>query len=65
MISYTEDTQIERPAIQLLQSLGWETANCYQESFGLHPSLGRETPAEVVLRPRLLSSILCPLFQCQ
>lgn len=57
MISFTEDSLIEQPAVQLLGSLGWQTANCYQESFGQHPTLGRETPAEVVLRPRLRAAL--------
>ena len=57
MTSYTEDTLIEQPAIQLLGSLGWKTANCYQETFGAHPSQGRESSGEVVLRPRLRAAL--------
>ncbi|CAN5539401.1 type I restriction endonuclease subunit R [soil metagenome] len=35
------------------KQLGWDAANCYQETFGLNGSLGRETAAEVVLISRL------------
>ena len=74
---YSEDTLVERPAIALFGQLGWETANCFDEVFGVvgrdvpperlygdaataglgHPYLGRETPAEVVLRPRLAAAL--------
>src|SRR6266496_6370989 len=30
---YSEDSLIEQPAIELFKELGWETANCYNESF--------------------------------
>ena len=74
---YSEDTLVERPAIALFGQLGWETANCFDEVFGVvgrdvppeplygdaatagpnRPTLGRETPAEVVLRPRLAAAL--------
>ncbi len=74
---YSEDTLVERPAIALFGQLGWETANCFDEVFGVVgrdvpserlygagatagpgcPYLGRETPAEVVLRPRLAAAL--------
>ena len=53
MNSYTEDALIEQPAIALLGNLGWETINCFEESFGVGGTLGRETSAEVVLVSRL------------
>jgi hypothetical protein len=28
---YTEDHQVEQPAIDLFDELGWETLNAYQE----------------------------------
>ena len=56
-MDYSEDRLIEQPAIARLQSLGWQAANCYQESFGPQGSLGRQTPAEVVLLPRLLAAL--------
>ena len=77
MNPYSEDTLVERPAIALFGQLGWETANCFDEVFGVvgrdvpperlygdaatagpgRPYLGRETPAEVVLRPRLAAAL--------
>ena len=59
MNSYTEDALIEQPAIALLASLGWEIANCFDETFGAGnvsrnvSTLGRETSSEVVLLSRL------------
>ena len=50
---YTEDALIEQPAIALLASLGWSTANCYYENFGPGSTLGRETTNEVVLLSHL------------
>lgn len=61
---YTENSLVEQPAIALLSELGWETANCFYESFGDSPSpassptgrginLGRETSYDVVLEPKL------------
>ena len=50
---YTEDELIERPAIALLNEMGWETVSTFEE-FDHGPSaLGRETRAEVVLTARL------------
>jgi len=50
---WTEDALVERPAIALLEKLGWETVNTYDE-FDHGPStLGRETQAEIVLTARL------------
>jgi type I restriction enzyme R subunit len=50
---YSEDIIIEQPAIRLFESLGWETAHCYDEVAGPHSFLGRETRADVVLVDRL------------
>ncbi len=52
-VSYSEDTLVEQPAIELFKKLGWNAANCYNETFGPNGSLGRETAAEVVLVSRL------------
>ncbi len=54
---YSEDTLVERPARNLFESLGYQTANCYYETFGAQGSLGRETSSEVVLRPRLRAAL--------
>jgi len=51
--NYTEDALVEQPAIALLGNLGWQTINCFEETFGSDGTLGRETSAEVVLVSRL------------
>ncbi|NLD14294.1 MAG: hypothetical protein GX665_04250 [Gammaproteobacteria bacterium] len=48
-MTYTEDALIEQPAINLFAELGWQTLDCYAESFGENGLLGRETRADVVL----------------
>ena len=50
---YTEDALVEQPAVALLSNVGWETANCYEEFFGLDGTLGRETSSDAVLISRL------------
>lgn len=57
MNPYTEDQLVEQPAIELLQSLGWETKNCYEEVFGKEGTLGREAASEVVLTRYLCNAI--------
>src|SRR5438067_535584 len=60
-MSYTnldsEDSAIEQPTIALFAELGWETLNCYQETFGPLSLLGRETMADVVLPNHLRAAI--------
>jgi type I restriction enzyme, R subunit len=63
-MTYTEDTLVEQPAIQLLQQLGWQACNCYDEVCGerehLSPRalyLGRAARAEVVLTERLRAAL--------
>lgn len=51
---FTEDSLVEQPAIALFSELGWETANCYEETFGPGGSLGRDTSSQVILLSRLL-----------
>ncbi len=55
--SHSENTTVEQPSIQLFQELGWETADCFEESLGPDGSLGRETRAEVLLLRRLRSAL--------
>jgi len=50
---YTEYDLIELPAIELLESMGWETFNAYGEHDHGHSPLGRENRSEVVLTSRL------------
>lgn len=35
--------------MELLESMGWQTMNCYSETFGKDGTLGRQTPEVVVL----------------
>lgn len=53
-MDYSEGSLIEQPTIALFSELGWQTANCYEETFGTSGTLGRETTSEVVLVRRLL-----------
>lgn len=57
MNPYTEDHLVEQPTMELLQSIGWETKNCYEEVFGKEGTLGRETTSEVVLTRYLYDAI--------
>lgn len=54
---YTENSLVEQPAIELFSELGWETATCFYETFGPKGTLGRETPYDVVLEPRLRAAL--------
>ncbi len=56
-MNFSEDSLIEQPSIVLLASLGWDTADCYEETFGTQGTLGRGTSSEVVLLPRLRSAM--------
>ena len=50
---FSEDSLVEQPAFSLFSELGWETANCFDETRRPAGSLGRETCSEVVLLARL------------
>ncbi|MBN1461077.1 MAG: type I restriction endonuclease subunit R, partial [Armatimonadetes bacterium] len=54
---YSEDALIEKPAVALFASLGWETAGCYDETYGHDGTLGRETRGDIVLVRRLLPAL--------
>jgi type I restriction enzyme R subunit len=56
--TFTEDSLIEQPAIELFKSLGYAYQDCYNETFGESGSLGRETSTDVVLIPRLKQSLI-------
>src|SRR5437899_11972081 len=55
--AYTEDQLCEQPAVELFAELGWETVSALEEIFGKDGTLGRETPSEVVLLPRLRAAL--------
>ena len=52
-MTYTEDSLVEQPAIQLFAELGWVTLVASDELLGAEGTLGRETKSEVVLAARL------------
>lgn len=52
-MTYTENSLIEQPAIQLFAELGWATLSASEEVLGADGTLGRETKSEVVLASRL------------
>lgn len=54
---YSESALVEQPAIELFSELGWGTADCFHEFDSGSSPLGRETPAEVVLIPRLRAAL--------
>jgi len=59
--SFSELELTENPAIEVFQSLGYEYLNCYHEVFSEDPNLatlGRKTPMDVVLIPRLKSALI-------
>lgn len=55
--SYGELALVEMPAISCFESLGWETANLYTETFGPQGTEGRKSAAEVILVPRLRKAL--------
>src|SRR5690606_7040320 len=50
------EAKIEESALALLADLGWETANCHQESFGDAGTFGREI-GEAFLATRLRAAL--------
>ncbi len=51
------EAALESATLDLFGQLKWQTANCYDETFGSSGTLGRETPAEVVLVRRLRAAL--------
>lgn len=56
-MTYTEDSLVEQPAIQLFAELGWETLIASDEVLAVGGLLGRETKSEVVLAVRLRAAL--------
>jgi len=48
---------LEAATVQRFVSMGYQTANLYQETFGPNASHGRENSAEVVIKPRLCKAL--------
>ncbi|MHB9070766.1 MAG: type I restriction endonuclease subunit R [Sedimentisphaerales bacterium] len=57
MTTYSEYKLIEKPTMDLMVSLGWETADCFYETFGDSGTLGRDNRGDVVLVSRLKAAI--------
>ncbi|MCJ7553867.1 MAG: type I restriction endonuclease subunit R [Ignavibacteriaceae bacterium] len=55
---YSEDSLIEKPAIEIFKSLGYSYLNCFDETFGQNSTLGRETSSDVVLMSRLKPALV-------
>ncbi|WP_345988742.1 type I restriction endonuclease subunit R [Sulfurimonas sp. HSL1-2] len=56
-MSYSEDALVEQPAIQFFEGMDWESCHCYDETFGLEGTLGREDRSKVFLFGRLYEAI--------
>lgn len=54
---YGEDALVEQPALDLLESLGWDVANLYDEWNGAASSEGRESYQQAILIPRLRATL--------
>jgi type I restriction enzyme R subunit len=54
---FSEDELVERPAVELLAQLGWETASARDEVLGPGGTLGRGSRRDVVLEYRLLPAL--------
>lgn len=54
---FSEDAAVESPAVELFQSLGWQHANLYEETFGSEGTEGRATMRDPVLPERLWAAL--------
>ena len=64
MVTYTEDSLAEQPAINLFSEIGWQTQNCYSEAFGENGLLGRENRGEVILVHALREALVLINAEC-
>ena len=55
---YTEAGLVEKPALDLLEGLGWTVANAFGETFGSGGTLGRDSMRDAVLTHPLRAAIL-------
>lgn len=54
---YSEKALVERATMEILESLGWAKVSAEAETFGPHGTLGRESPREVAIVPRLRAAL--------
>ncbi len=57
-MAYTEDELVEQPAINLFYDIGWQTVDCYSETFGEEGTLGRDNRSEVILVRELREALI-------
>ena len=55
--SYGEDQLVERSVAALLQTMGWQHAGLYAETFGALGSEGRDSESQVILTRRLYTAL--------
>ncbi len=55
---YTESGLVERPALDILDGLGWTVVNAFGETFGSGGTLGRDSMRDAILTHRLRDAIL-------
>ncbi|WP_067517492.1 hypothetical protein [Endozoicomonas ascidiicola] len=56
-MTYTEDLLVEQSAINLFESMNWETAVCWDEVFGDEGTFGRDNRTDVILFSRLQKAL--------
>src|SRR5262245_48157193 len=54
---FSEHSLVEQPAVALFRELGYAAVSGFNETFGPHGTLGRETTGDVVLVPRLRATL--------
>ncbi|HUP69174.1 MAG TPA: type I restriction endonuclease subunit R [Acidimicrobiales bacterium] len=54
---FTESELVERPALELLEELGWTVVDAYAETLGPAGTLGRDSIHDVILTHRLRDAI--------
>jgi type I restriction enzyme, R subunit len=52
-MSYTEDALVEQPAINLFSDIGWQTLDCYSETFDEEGLLGGGSSSSVSFGGRI------------
>ena len=49
LMTYTENALVEQPTINLFSELGWQTLDCYSETYGEDTLLGWANRSEIVI----------------
>ena len=56
-IGFSKDGIVEKPAIEVFRSLGWEYSNLFEERMGVDGDHGRDNRHEVILKKDFYNSI--------